>query len=85
MEYLIGLLVLAFGAILFLKDKVDSARIDALLGKTKRADDDLKKDQAEVEKNIREMDESIAKIKAEREKKQEDKTRDERADEWNNT
>jgi len=87
MEYLVGLLVLALGAIFYYKNKFDKAHLDTLLKDTSTKDAQLKKDQKEVDQSILEMQKRIRDLRAERAKRRKEavsKTREERAKDWNN-
>jgi len=67
MEYLIGLLVAALGGIFYYKKKAGDAVVEAKLAEAKGRDAELKQQAKEVTAAIKEIDESLAKIKAKRE------------------
>ena len=86
MEYIIGLLVALIGAVFFFKNKADKAKLDALLSETRGRDKELQEQQKDVENAIDEIDAGIKKLKQDRKKERDaraKKSREERAEEWN--
>lgn len=69
---------------LFYKGRAEDAEKDSLLGKTEGQDKILKEDQASIEKTIADASKNIEDLYREHKiDSEEDKTKQERADEWN--
>lgn len=74
------------GLVLFYKKKADNAKADAITSRVAGEDKILKENQEEARRKIQESDDSIEKLKAEREHlrhEYEKKTKEERAADWN--
>lgn len=67
MEYLIALLGILGGLVVYFFKKSQTASSDAKIAETKGRDKELEASQEEIEAAIAELDKGIAKVKAERE------------------
>jgi hypothetical protein len=83
MDYVVGLLIAALGAIFYFKSKADRAKIDAIVGRTEGREDILKQKQDAYKKQVEEINKNIEKAKDELAKKRAEKlSEEERAKKW---